>query len=73
MILKKIKADELEKGLVFVGLTGMIDPPRTEVKPALEHARHAGIRTVMITGDFPNTAKAIAEAIGLLRPGKQRL
>jgi len=48
----------------------MIDPPRIEVKPALERARHAGIRTVMITGDFPNTAKAIAEAIGLLRPGK---
>ncbi len=67
---EKIKADELEKNLVFVGLSGMIDPPRTEVKPALEHARHAGIRTVMITGDFPNTAKAIAEAIGLLRPGK---
>jgi P-type Ca2+ transporter type 2C len=66
-----IKAEELEKDLVFVGLTGMIDPPRTEVKPALEHARHAGIRTVMITGDFPNTAKAIAEAIGLLRPGKK--
>jgi Ca2+-transporting ATPase len=67
---EQIKADELEKNLVFVGLVGMIDPPRTEVKPALEHARHAGIRTVMITGDFPNTAKAIAEAIGLLRPGK---
>jgi Ca2+-transporting ATPase len=65
-----IKAEELEKNLVFVGLVGMIDPPRTEVKPALEHARHAGIRTVMITGDYPNTAKAIAEAIGLLRPGK---
>jgi Ca2+-transporting ATPase len=69
--LEKINADELEKDLVFVGLTGMIDPPRTEVKPALEHARHAGIRTVMITGDFPNTAKAVAEAIGLLRPGKK--
>ncbi len=67
---EKINADELEKNLVFVGLVGMIDPPRAEVKPALEHARHAGIRTVMITGDYPNTAKAIAEAIGLLRPGK---
>ena len=66
-----LKADELEKDLVFVGLLGMIDPPRTEVKPALERARHAGIRTVMITGDFPNTAKAIAESIGLLRPGKK--
>src|SRR5690606_15012446 len=44
-----------------------------EVKPALEKARLAGIRTVMITGDYPNTAKAIAESIGLLRPGKQIL
>ncbi|MCE9647163.1 MAG: cation-translocating P-type ATPase [Chloroflexi bacterium] len=68
---EKIKTDDLEKDLVFVGLTGMIDPPRSEVKPALEHARHAGIRTVMITGDFPNTARAIAEAIGLLRPGRK--
>ncbi|MBE0668996.1 MAG: cation-translocating P-type ATPase [Anaerolineales bacterium] len=66
-----LKADDLEKELVFVGLLGMIDPPRAEVKPALEKARHAGIRTVMITGDFPNTAKAIAESIGLLRPGKK--
>ncbi|HNM37712.1 MAG TPA: cation-translocating P-type ATPase, partial [Anaerolineales bacterium] len=68
--LESIKTEDLEKDLVFVGLMGMIDPPRTEVKPALEKARHAGIRTVMITGDFPNTAKAIAESIGLLRPGK---
>ena len=66
-----IKTEHLEKDLVFVGLVGMIDPARTEVKPALEHARHAGIRTVMITGDYPNTAKAIAETIGLLRPGKK--
>ena len=65
-----IKAEELEQELVFVGLTGMIDPPREEVKPALEHAREAGIRTIMITGDYPNTARAIAETIGLLRPGK---
>ena len=68
--LEEVKTEDLEKDLVFVGLMGMIDPPRTEVKPALEKARHAGIRTVMITGDFPNTAKAIAESIGLLRPGK---
>jgi len=66
-----IKTEHLEKDLVFVGLVGMIDPARTEVKPALEQARHAGIRTVMITGDYPNTAKAIAETIGLLRPGKK--
>jgi Ca2+-transporting ATPase len=60
--------DEWEKNLVFVGLIGMIDPARPEVKPALEKAGHAGIRTVMITGDYPNTARAIAETIGLLQP-----
>ncbi|MBK9924476.1 MAG: cation-translocating P-type ATPase [Anaerolineales bacterium] len=65
----ELKADELEKDLVFVGLVGMIDPSRNEVKPALAHAREAGIRTVMITGDYPNTARAIAESIGLLQPG----
>jgi len=62
-----IKAEELEQELVFVGLMGMIDPARTEVKPALEHARDAGIRTIMITGDYPNTARAIAETIGMLQ------
>jgi len=59
-----LKAEELEKDLVFVGLIGMIDPARQEVKPALENARDAGINTVMITGDYPNTARAIAESIG---------
>lgn len=63
----------LEQDLVFVGLIGMIDPSRPEVKPALKEAQHAGIRSVMITGDFPNTAKAIAEDIGLLQPGHQVL
>ncbi len=64
-------AATLEKDLVFVGLAGMIDPPREEVKPALEEARQAGIRTVMITGDYPNTARAIAQSIGLLRPRRK--
>jgi len=67
----QIITNELEHDLVFVGLLGMIDPARTEVKAALEHARVAGIRTVMITGDFPNTARAIAETIGLLQPGRK--
>ena len=62
-----------ETGLIFVGLIGMIDPARPEVHPALEKARHAGIRTVMITGDYPNTARAIAESIGLLQKGHQVL
>jgi len=65
----EINSEELEKDLTFVGLIGMIDPARTEVKEALITARDAGIRTIMITGDYPNTARAIAEEIGLLRPG----
>lgn len=65
----ELKTEELERDLVFVGLLGMIDPARPEVKPALQEASEAGIRTVMITGDYPNTARAIAETIGLLRPG----
>ncbi len=58
-----------ERGLIFTGLIGMIDPARPEVKPALEKARRAGLRTIMITGDYPNTGRAVAESIGLLRPG----
>ena len=64
---------KLEEDLIFAGLVGMIDPPRPEVHPALEKARQAGIRTIMITGDFPNTARAIAESIGLLKPGHKVL
>jgi P-type Ca2+ transporter type 2C len=64
---EKITAAEIEHDLIFVGLIGMIDPARPEVKPAIEHARQAGIRTVMITGDHPDTARAIASQIGLLR------
>jgi Ca2+-transporting ATPase len=60
---------DTEHHLVFVGLLGMIDPARLEVKPAIALARHAGIKTVMITGDYPNTAVAIAREIDLLRPG----
>ena len=62
---------ESEKDFIFAGLVGMIDPAREEVKPALLKAVRAGIRTVMITGDYANTARAIAESIGLLHPGHQ--
>jgi len=64
---------ELEKDLIFVGLVGMIDPSRPEVKPAMAEARTAGIRSVMITGDYPNTARAIAEDIGLIQSGHKVL
>lgn len=59
---------ELERNLVFLGLMGMIDPPRAEVTQAVATARKAGIKTVMITGDYPKTAEAIARQINLLRP-----
>jgi len=61
--------DGIEEDLIFVGLIGMIDPARPEVPPALAKASDAGIRTVMITGDYPNTARAIASDIGLLHEG----
>jgi P-type Ca2+ transporter type 2C len=61
-------AEAVERELTFVGLIGLIDPPRAEVKTAIQHAREAGIRTVMITGDYIDTARAIARNIGLLRP-----
>jgi len=65
----EVDNDELEKDLIFAGLVGMIDPAREEVKPALLKAVGAGIRTIMITGDYPNTARAIAQSIGLIRSG----
>ena len=57
-----------ERELTFVGLLGMIDPARPEVKPAVALARQAGLRTVMVTGDYEDTATAIAKEIGLLTP-----
>ncbi len=65
----EFSVDHLEKDLVFTGLVGMIDPARPEVTPALQEARQAGIRTIMITGDYPNTACAIAQDICLIEPG----
>jgi Ca2+-transporting ATPase len=68
-----VPPDHVEHDLIFVGLIGMIDPPRPEVGQAIQSAETAGIRTVMITGDYPDTARAIAEDIMLLNPEHELL
>ncbi|MDP3616214.1 MAG: HAD-IC family P-type ATPase, partial [Rhodoferax sp.] len=64
-----VTSETIERDLVFVGLLGMIDPPRPEVVEALKLARGAGLKCVMVTGDYKDTAEAIARDIGLLTPG----
>ena len=66
---ESIESASFEKDLTFLGLYGMIDPPRKEVAQAVKECREAGIKTVMITGDHELTAKAIAEQIGILPQG----
>ncbi len=67
--IEKYSIDTIEQNLVFLGLVGMIDPPREEVKDAIEKCKDAGIGVMMITGDHPITAKAVAEHIGLFTNG----
>jgi Ca2+-transporting ATPase len=62
-----IKEETVEKDLVFIGLVGMIDPPRDEAKEANQKCQQAGIKTVMITGDHKLTAVAVAKEIGMLK------
>ncbi|MCR1839761.1 cation-translocating P-type ATPase [Murimonas intestini] len=68
---EELNSSELENGLTFKGLVGMIDPPRPEAKEAVSVCRKAGIRPVMITGDHVVTASAIAKELGILREGDQ--
>jgi Ca2+-transporting ATPase len=71
--LQEFEEEEVENDLIFLGISGMIDPPRTEAKEAVATARQAGIRTVMITGDHPGTAVAIARELGIMTEGGQAL
>ncbi len=66
---KRAEADDLEDGLTLLGLAGLQDPPRPEAKRAVEECRAAGITPVMITGDHPATAAAIARELRILEPG----
>ena len=63
---ESFEPEDLEKDLIFLGLEGMIDPVRPEVKPAIDECRTAGIRPIMITGDHIDTATAIAKQLGIL-------
>ncbi len=64
------ESDKMEQGLCFLGLVGMIDPVRPEVKDAIEECRSAGIRPIMITGDHKDTAVAIARELGIIEEGQ---
>ena len=69
----KIDSNSIENNLTFVGLIGMIDPPREGVKDAVNTCKNAGIKTVMITGDHLETAKAIAKNLGILNDGEKAI
>ncbi|MCR8473107.1 MAG: cation-translocating P-type ATPase [Candidatus Korarchaeota archaeon] len=70
MEIDKLSEDEIESKLIFIGLFGMIDPPRPEVFEATKKAKKAGINVIMITGDHALTAEAISKQIGLYKPGE---
>ncbi|HOK53725.1 MAG TPA: calcium-translocating P-type ATPase, SERCA-type, partial [Armatimonadota bacterium] len=68
-----IQVEDLQDGIVLLGLVGMIDPPRPEAIEAIRRAKHAGIRVKMVTGDNKVTARAIAETMGILQDGDERV
>ena len=70
---EKLTSEELESGLTFMGLVGMIDPPRPEARDAVAICREAGIKPIMITGDHVATASAIARELGILLEGDRAI
>jgi magnesium-transporting ATPase (P-type) len=70
---ESFKSKDVEKDMILAGLAAMKDPPRPEVKEAVRLAKHAGIRTVIITGDYGPTAQAIAEEVGIVVPEKSHI
>ena len=70
---KLLSPDEMEKDLTVIGIVGMIDPPRLEVKDSIAEAKAAGIRPIMITGDHKNTAVAIAKELGIAESIEQSI
>lgn len=70
---EELVAEEIEKDLMFMGLVGMIDPPRPEAKVAVQTCKEAGIRPIMITGDHVVTASAIAKELGILQDGDRAI
>ena len=69
----ELESGELERDLIFLGLVGMIDPPREEAKEAVALCQKAGIRPIMITGDHVITASAIARQLGILKEGEEAI
>jgi len=70
---ESFKSKDVEKDMILVGLAAMKDPPRPEVREAVRLAKHAGIRTMIITGDYGPTARAIAEEVGIVVPEKSHI
>ena len=67
------EAEQMESELVFMGLVAMMDPPRPEVSEAVQKCHHAGIRIIMITGDYGLTAESIARRVGIIRGSHPRI